>query len=148
MTITIKKADLDDQKSVFVLAQHLATSFIPNKRDFAASFKNVLNQMSSGHSFLLVAKKNELTVGYILGFVHSSFYANGNISFIEELYVDDNYRKQGVGALLMTAAEKFAYQQQAKLMSVSTRRAGDFYQRCGYEESAVYYRKLLNAEHP
>ena len=43
----------------------------------------------------------------------------------------------------MEAFEAWAKEREVKQIALATRRASDFYKALGYEESAVYFRKLL-----
>ncbi len=57
--------------------------------------------------------------------------------------VDENYRSLGVGQKLMKEIESSAKDTKSKLIALATRRAENFYKKAGYEESAVYFRKLI-----
>ena len=57
--------------------------------------------------------------------------------------VSSAYRRQGVGELLVSAYEEWAKSQGAVLSALATRRAAAFYQAIDYEDSAIYFRKLL-----
>ena len=140
MCTVIREATVQDMDSVFAMAKDLATSFDVKYEAFCASFNEVLN---TSNAFLLVAEKNKVVVAYLLGFEHTAFYANGRVSWVEEVYVNPRYRKEGLGRLLMNAFEKGAKQHSSKLVALSTRRAGDFYESLGYEASATYYKKTF-----
>jgi hypothetical protein len=45
--------------------------------------------------------------------------------------------------MLMRGFEAWARARECRLVSLATRRASAFYAAIGYEESAVYFRKLL-----
>lgn len=93
---------------------------------------------------LLVAEQDAQVVGYLLGFVHATFYANGPVAWVEEITVAENSRRHGIGRLLMQQFEQWAAARDARLVALATRRAVPFYQALGYEESALYLRKLLS----
>jgi GNAT superfamily N-acetyltransferase len=76
----------------------------------------------------------------------STFYANGVISWVEELFVAEDYRGKKIGKKLMELVEKKACQRDSKLVALATRRAGSFYKAIGYDESAVYFKKNLYQE--
>jgi GNAT superfamily N-acetyltransferase len=84
-------------------------------------------------------------VGYLLGFDHPTFYANGRVAWVEELMVGEAWRRQRVGASLMRAFEDWARGRGCRLVALATRRAAAFYTATGYEESATFFRKLLLA---
>lgn len=55
--------------------------------------------------------------------------------------MDASTRGAGVGRRLMADFEHWAFDQRgARHISLATRRAGDFYRRLGYQESAVYFK--------
>jgi len=82
-------------------------------------------------------------LGYLLGFRHLTFYANGPVGWVEEVVVRRQARGLGIGRLLMSAFEQWAAEHGCALVALATRRAAPFYNALGYEESATYFRKLL-----
>ena len=82
-------------------------------------------------------------VGYLLGFEHLTFYANGRVAWVEELFVRDDHRGRGAGQALMGAFEDWARGRGCALAALATRRAAPFYHALGYQDSAAYLRKLL-----
>ncbi len=94
-------------------------------------------------SFVFVADTGDKIVGYALGFIHTTFFANGNVAWLEEIMVDKKFRRLGVGSKLVRAFEQKAIDNDCRLIALATRRAADFYSSIGYEESATYFRKLL-----
>jgi GNAT superfamily N-acetyltransferase len=83
------------------------------------------------------------TLGYLLGFRHLTFYANGPVAWVEEVAVRRQDRGRGAGRALMSAFEQWAAAQGCALVALATRRAAPFYRAAGYEESAAYFRKVL-----
>jgi len=137
----IRRATLDDIDCLYPLAMDLSTSFEVDRCAFSDSFKNML---TDENILLFVAQADDL-LGYIMGYVHPAFYANGLIAWVEELYVIPETRNEGVGKALMEYFEAEAQSRGCKLTSLSTRRAGDFYEALGYEKSAIYYKKTFAA---
>lgn len=70
----------------------------------------------------LVAKDKDLLVGYTLGYIHSAFYANGLIGWMEELYVLPRHRGKGTGELLLSKFEETLLQNDAVLNALAARR--------------------------
>ncbi len=136
----IRSAQLEDLDAVFVHARALASSFDVEYEAFKISF---LHHLDCDSSLLLVSLINEQIVGYCLGYDHYAFYANGKISWLEEIYVIDEFRKNNIGRELMNSFELWAKSRNSKLIALATRRASSFYRAIGYEESAVYFRKIL-----
>jgi len=135
-----RRASLQDEDELFALAARLATSFTLRKEDFSHTFRLILKD---GQADVFVAEKESKVIGYILAFHHSTFYANGVVSWIEELFVLEEYRRMKIGKKLMDLVEEQAAGRGSKLVALATRRAGEFYKSIGYEESAAYFRKTL-----
>jgi GNAT superfamily N-acetyltransferase len=102
--------------------------------------------LATGGACLLVALDGQEHVGYLLGFQHLTFYANGPVAWAEEVYVRSQDRGRGIGRALMRAFEQWAATQGCTLIALATRRAAPFYRALGYEESATYFRKVLDHE--
>lgn len=136
----VREATLQDGDNIFELVKDFATSFEPRKELFIQSFRNLLNDKKA---FILVADNDDKVIGYLLGFIHTTFFANGNVAWLEEITVDEKFRRAGVGSELVKAFEQKAMGNGCKLIALATRRAADFYLSIGYEESATYFRKLL-----
>jgi GNAT superfamily N-acetyltransferase len=130
----------EDEKAVFALVREFVTSFPVDQRSFSISFSQVL---SSASMYLAVAQSPEVIVGYVLGTVHPTFYASGNVAWVEEIMVKEGVRRQGVGKLLMENFEGWAKSRNCRLIALATRRAAEFYKCLGYTESATYFRKVI-----
>lgn len=141
----IRPATAKDEEPLFGLAQALATSFQVNREAFASSFRRVL---ASSSCEVLVAEAGEGIVGYVFGLHHPAFYANGDVSWVEEIFVLESRRRQGIGEKLMAVFEGRARERGSRLVGLATRRAASFYRAIGYEESAAFFRKLLSTAEP
>jgi len=137
---TIRPAELSDSDALFSLARAFATSFTVERSAFESSFAALLR---SPEAFVAVASDGERVVGYLLGFDHHTFYANGRVSWVEEIMVAEEVRRRGVGRQLMKSFEAWARERRSRLVGLATRRAAPFYRSIGYEESATYFRRLL-----
>jgi GNAT superfamily N-acetyltransferase len=136
----IRVAAPQDTDAVLALATAFATSFAVEPAAFQRAFSTLL---TDPHTHLLVAEQDGQVIGYLLGFVHTTFYANGPVAWVEEITVAATARRHGIGRLLMQQFEQWAAARDAKLVALATRRAESFYQALGYAESAIYFRKLL-----
>lgn len=135
-----RRAVAKDGPNVFLLAHEFATSFAVEQAAFERAFAELLTHPEA---FLAVAEADGEVVGYILGFDHVTFFANGRVAWVEEIMVGDSFRRRGLGRLLMGAFEQWAVGREAKLIALATRRAADFYRALGYQESAAYFRKQV-----
>ena len=136
----IRAAEAADREDVAALAAELAQSFAFRPERFRANYPSLL--ADRGACLLLAADGRE-NLGYLLGFRHLTFYANGPVAWVEEVVVRARDRGRGVGGALVSAFEQWAAGQGCALVALATRRAAPFYRAVGYEESAAYFRKVL-----
>ena len=138
--LSIRAAREEDANDLFPLAVEFATSFVPERDPFEGALRRLL---ADHNARLLVAQLDERAVGYLLGFEHPTFFANGPVSWIEEIAVAAAFRRQGIGRALMAGFERWAARRGCRLVALATRRAAAFYSALGYEESATYFRRVL-----
>jgi len=124
-----------------MLAKELATSYKVDRLAFNESFDRVLNDPKE---VVFIAKNNHNIIGYCLGSIHITFYANGDVAWLEELYVKSDYRGLDVGMKLVSTFENWAKQHHAILITLATRRAESFYLTMGYQKSASYFKKQIS----
>ena len=136
----VRAARADDADDVARLAAELAMSFEFSAARFRENYRSLLRDDGA---CLLLAVAGQQSVGYLLGFRHLTFYANGPVGWVEEVVVRDQERGRGIGRILMDAFEHWAASRGCALVALATRRAAPFYRAVGYEESAVYFRKVL-----
>ena len=138
--VQVRRGAAEDAESVCDLAGQLAQSFPFSRDRFHDTYISLL---STDHACLLVAADGDALLGYLLGFSHQTFYANGPVGWVEEILVRPEIRGRGVGRALMRAFEDWAAHRGCAVVALATRRAAPFYVALGYEESASYLRKLL-----
>lgn len=141
MNCIIRRAVPEDNPALFELLTQFATSFAPEREGFEVCLGQLLQDEAA---WLAVAEVDGQVVGYCLGFDHYALYANGRVSWVEEIMVQADSRRRGVGRALMEAFEDWARSRESRLIALATRRAAPFYTALGYEESATYFRKLLD----
>jgi GNAT superfamily N-acetyltransferase len=61
--------------------------------------------------------------------------------------VSESVRRLGVASKLMSSAEEWARSLPTAYVALASRRAGDFYLKIGYEESATHFRKTFVPPH-
>jgi GNAT superfamily N-acetyltransferase len=137
----VRGAEASDAEAVADLAAGLARSFPFSRARFGLSYPALL---ADDDACLLLAVDGEVRLGYLLGFRHLTFYANGPVGWVEEVFVRGQDRARGVGRALMSAFERWAAVRDCALVALATRRAAPFYRALGYEESAVYFRKIVD----
>jgi GNAT superfamily N-acetyltransferase len=140
MIVIIRPVQQADAPALRRLAQALATSFVVEEQAFAETFAQLV---AMEHLYLRAAELDHTLVGYLLGLEHPTFYANGCVGWVEEVFVVAEKRSQGIGRRLMDDFEMWCRSRRCALIAVATRRAAEFYRALGYEESAIYFRKIL-----
>jgi GNAT superfamily N-acetyltransferase len=130
-----------DANQLFELVQAFAASLEPERAQFERSFERLL---TAPDGRLLVADSDGKLIGYVLGFYHETFFANGRVGWVEEIMVESGWRRRGVGRRLMDEFERWAMRRGCRLVALATRRAASFYCLLGYDESAIYFRKLIS----
>jgi GNAT superfamily N-acetyltransferase len=139
--VRIRQASAQDAQQVFGLARDMAMTFEVDVAVFAASLTEILGR---DDAVVLVAESvSGPIVGYLQGFDHLAFYANGRVSYVEEVAVARDYQRQKVGRHLMAGFERWARSRSSTLVTVATRRAAGFYGALGYEDTATLFRKVL-----
>ena len=138
--VQIRQARPGDADAIAVLAAELAQSFAFSRPAFERMFPELLAREDA---CLLMADDAGVSIGYLLGFRHLTFYANGPVGWVEEVVVRDGHRGRGVGRALMDAFEGWAADAGCMLVALATRRAAAFYRALGYQDSAAYLRKML-----
>jgi GNAT superfamily N-acetyltransferase len=136
----IRHAEASDADGVGALAAELAQSFAFSPERFRVNYPALL---ATDGACLLLAVHGHERLGYLLGFRHLTFYANGPVAWVEEIVVRGHARRQGIGEALMSAFEQWAADRECALIALATRRAAPFYRALGYEESATYFRKIM-----
>jgi GNAT superfamily N-acetyltransferase len=139
--VQIRQADTADAGAVAVLAGELAQSFAFSREKFDLTYPRLL---AAPDVCLLLAADGDEYLGYLLGFRHLTFYANGPVGWVEEVLVQGDHHGRGIGRALMSAFERWAAGQGCALVALATRRAAPFYRALGYEDSAAYFRKFLD----
>lgn len=134
-----------DADVVFALVEGFATSFRPERAAFDLAYAELL---TSADAVVLVAEYDGAVAGYLLGFHHQTFFANGPVSWVEEIATAPAQRGHGIGGALMREFERRAAERGSRLVALATRRASAFYLGLGYEESATYFRKLSGESPP
>ena len=138
---SIRRATADDVDDVRALARSLASSFEFDDEAFGTAFDRLCGRPDA--RVLIAVGDDGAVTGYLLGFVHDTFFANGPVAWIEEMYVADDRRRGGTGRALEADFARWAADEGATMIALATRRAAPFYFALGYEDSARYLRRTL-----
>ena len=138
--LPVRRARREDAQAIFELSSEMATSYLVEWETFRLSLAALLDTPGA---HLLVTPAAGLISGYLLGFTHPTFFANGSVGWVEEIAVRRASRRQGIGASLMTAFEDAARSEGCRISALATRRAANFYLALGYTANAEYFSKRL-----
>lgn len=140
--LNIRPAHAEDAQAVYGLLTQFVTSYQPEREALDRHFPKLI---ASKKLVFLVASIGDQVVGYALGSIALTLYANGPVLELQELMVASEHRKRGIGRRLVVAALEQALSAGCAEATVPTRRARDFYVRLGFEETAVYLKRRLKA---
>jgi len=105
--------------------------------------KGLINE----HQMYICATDNENLVGYCSLTIKNNLWLCANLGNVDELVVDDKYRKQGIGKLLMNEIERIARNHNCKRIELDSAFhrtiAHDFYMGIGFEKRAYLFTKEI-----
>ena len=90
-----------------------------------------------------MAEDDDGVQGYVYAADAPTLYANGPITEILELYVEESDRRRGIGRRLVESVAASARERGSVEVVVPTRRAGAFYQAVGFELTAELFKLRL-----
>ncbi len=139
--LLIRPAQANDANAVFALLVEFAMSYVSERAAFDRHYPELLESKSAD---LLVAEKDGQVAGYALGFDLLTLFANGVVTELQELMVEPKQRGQGIGVSLVKEAITRAKARGSVEVTVPTRRAGEFYKRLGFKDTADYFKLELD----
>lgn len=149
LKIIIRSIKLDDAKAVYHLIQQLSEPI--EQQDIIHNIKHYIYHLDYE---LMVAEEvsNNKIVGFVAINLAVFFHRKNPMGRIMGLVVDINYRKQGIGKLLMNKAEELAAEKGCNIIELTSginrKNMGtfNFYEQCGYENKVnqkIYLRKVI-----
>jgi GNAT superfamily N-acetyltransferase len=137
--VVVRAAVAKDRQAVFELSRQLAPAFVIEPDRFAESFSLLLGDEAV---YLRVTEVGGNVVAYLLGWAHRAFFANGALAWVQEIVVSAEHRRARYGHGLMSDFEGWARHRNAGIVSLTSKRARDFYRAIGYAESpSTYFKK-------
>jgi ribosomal protein S18 acetylase RimI-like enzyme len=105
-----------------------------------------LEHLNKGSERVLVAEVDGELVGFACVQINNSACSDSPWAELTELFVDEASRRRGVGAALVSEAERISWKSGCQELVLRTRtsnhQARALFESCGYEEAAhVVYRK-------
>jgi len=138
----IREARSGDEEGLFALVAQLAHAFAPEREAFD---RTVASYFSGAHPgvLLLVVDDGTALRGYALTTIVPLLSTNGPSAQLQEIVVDPAARGQDYGTQLVRAVEAECERRGVTQLTVASRRAGGFYDRLGFHESAEYMRRFF-----
>jgi GNAT superfamily N-acetyltransferase len=140
LDLAVRPARLSDADGLFPLVEQFAMSYRPDRAAFDRHFPMLVE---AEHADCLVAEVGGRIVGYAVAFRLVTLYANGIVVELQELMVAPEHRGLGIGRRLVEAVIDRARAASAVEVTVPTRRAGPYYLRLGFEETASYFKRRV-----
>jgi N-acetylglutamate synthase-like GNAT family acetyltransferase len=142
MTGVIREAQAGDEEGLFALVSQLGHALPPVRSAFDAT---VAAYFSGQHPsvFLLVVDDGGALQGYALTTIVPLLASNGPSAQLQEIVVDGDARGHDYGTKLVRAVEAECERRGVTQLTVASRRAGGFYDRLGFHESAEYMRRFF-----
>lgn len=114
-------------------------------KDDERYFLLIKGTIEAGYNIFLVAIDDEKFIGYI---EYTIIEKIDKVAYINQFYVEDEYRKKGVGKALMDEVEKEAMKNKCSKIELNcwsfNQNALDFYYHLGYNNQRVILEKELN----
>lgn len=151
MPVSVRRIGADEAQVAAPLFA-LYREFYHRPYDEAAALGFLRDRLAAQQSVVLVAELEERPVGFLQLYPGFSSIAAAPAWHLNDLFVLDSARGQGVGAALMTAAERLARAAGAVSLVLETARtnlvAQRLYERQGYLRDEVYvtYEKQLTGD--
>ncbi len=141
--LQIRKITTGDIDNIYQAICKLEKIEYPRKKFEKAFFPNLMDE----NIYYLVAEKEGVFAGFISLHIQTLIHHCGKVAEVQELFVDDTYRGQGIGADLLHEIEKIAQEKECELIEVASNsarsRAAEFYVKEGYSKSHVKFTKIL-----
>ncbi len=112
----IRKIELNDLDRVFELLNELYESKLKYEK-----FKEIYNlKLKDTNSYYIVAILNNKIVGILTSEIQVKLHRAKKQSFIEDLIVDKEYRRQGIGKALLQNAVDYAKENDCEVIELTS----------------------------
>jgi glucosamine-phosphate N-acetyltransferase len=144
MNINIRNCSADDFEGVQKLLQQLWPDRNFNVKDLREVYERAL---SSPNQKLMAAVAPDRIVGFCSLTIKNNLWQAGNLGVVDELVVDAEYRRFGIGKMLMEKITQIAIENECKRLELDSsfhrKEAHQFYERLGFKSRAFWFSKEL-----
>ena len=140
--MAIREAQSGDEDAIFALVEQLGHAIPVERSAFDATIASYL----AGEQptvLLHVADDGDGVRGYALTTIVPLLSTNGLSAQLQEIVVAADARGHDYGTQLVKAVEAECERRGVTQLTVASRRAGGFYDRLGFHESAEYMRRIF-----
>jgi len=134
----IRPAEINDAKKIYDFVCALEEKVFDYDR-FYLDYRN--NILGNNNVYLVAADKENNAVGYISCHGQSLLHHGGMVYEIQELYVDEAWRKLGVGSTMLKALEMRLAKKDYRSLEVTSKsnrkKAIELYKKFGFEQTHV-----------
>ena len=139
----IRYCQKEDLEAIYKLICELEECNL-NHEQFALVYENKLNDEKSHY---LVAVSDDMIVGFVSVNIDYQLHHENKVATIEELVIDNSYRGNGIGRLLVDFSTKLALEHQCKVIELTSNfkriEAHQFYQKNDFIKSSYKLIKVL-----
>jgi GNAT superfamily N-acetyltransferase len=140
---TIREARAGDEDGLFALVGQMGHAFEPVRSAYDATIASYFAGEQPSVVLYVAESDAGALLGYALMTVVPLLATNGPSAQLQELVVDPAARGLDVGTQLVRAVEAECERRGVTQLTVASRRAGGFYDRLGFHESAEYMRRFF-----
>lgn len=139
----IREAKPGDEEDLFALVAELGHAFAPLRAAFDVTIASYFAGEQPSVVLYVSEGENGALHGYALTTIVPLLATNGPSAQLQELVVNASARGLDVGTQLVRAVEAECERRGVTQLTVASRRAGGFYDRLGFHESAEYMRRFF-----
>lgn len=139
----IREARPGDEDGLFALVGELGHAFPPVRDAFDVTIASYFAGEQPSVVLYVSEGTDDALQGYALTTIVPLLATNGPSAQLQELVVDASARGLDVGTQLVRAVEAECERRGVTQLTVASRRAGGFYDRLGFHESAEYMRRFF-----
>ena len=139
----IREARPGDEEGLFALVGMLGHAFPPVRAAFDVTIASYFAGEQASVVLYVFEGKGGALQGYALTTIVPLLATNGPSAQLQELVVDPAARGLDIGTQLVRAVETECERRGVTQLTVASRRAGGFYDRLGFHESAEYMRRFF-----
>ena len=156
MAIKIHQAVKDDVAAISKIFHQVSVLHYQNvEREFVLpkiedEQKYIAETIDNKDAVLFVAKENKSVLGYLILYIQTypkCFFTDTRKGFIDSVGVDENHRGQGIGTMLLNAAETYLKENGIFVFEtdvfVFNKCAEKLYNRFGFNDIKIYKKKIL-----